>query len=216
MQYASVQTILVDFDGTISPTDVGNALFNLATGGAFQDAVAEWKAGRISSRQCLITECSLARITPQEVLAFALDQPMDPSFKTFYQQARSRDIDLRVVSDGLDVYIKAILQREGLGELRVESNKVHFLGNRMLPAFPYAGRSCGRCGNCKGGAVESVRAAGGVGFVGDGLSDRCGARSADWVFAKEGRDLIQTCEAEAIPYTAFNTFADISSALGWT
>lgn len=215
MPYAPVQTILVDFDGTISPTDVGNALFNRATGGAFLPVVEAWKAGRISSRRCLITESSLARITREEVLAFALDQPVDPDFNRFYRKAVERNIDVRVVSDGLDVYIRALLGREGLEAVRVESNRAHFVENRLLPAFPFAGRGCGRCGNCKGGAVDAARASGGVGFIGDGLSDRCGARNADWVFTKAGRDLERICREENVAHTAFQNFNDILSALEW-
>ena len=215
MEYAPVRTVLVDFDGTICPTDVGNALFNRATGGAFTDAVQLWKDGKISSRHCLIAESGLARITREEVRAFALKQPLDPHFKDFYREARDRGIAVRVVSDGLDVYIRAILEREGLEDIPVESNRAHFMGDRLLPAFPYAGRGCGRCGNCKGGAVAEARKRGGVGFIGDGLSDRCGARDADWVFAKTGRDLIETCRAEGIPHTPFESFDDVLGALEW-
>ena len=215
MSFEPVQTILVDFDGTISSVDVGNALFRLATKGEFQDAVSAWKAGDISSRECLIAECSLARISRQEVLAFALDQPMDPSFKDFLNEALDRDVHVRVVSDGLDFYIKAILKREGLGDLPVESNRALFTGDRLLPAFPFAGRGCGRCGNCKAGAVASARSQGRVGFIGDGLSDRCGAKAADWVLAKRGRDLVTICQEESIAHQGFDSFADVIMALEW-
>ncbi len=62
-------TVLVDFDGTISLTDIGNRMFHRFTAGAFQAVVDSWKRGEISSRQCMITECSLARATREEIPA---------------------------------------------------------------------------------------------------------------------------------------------------
>ncbi len=48
-------------------------------------------------------------------------------------------------------------------------------------------------------------------FIGDGLSDRCAVEAADWVFAKGA--LAMYCERQGVPYTTFETFADISLAL---
>jgi 2-hydroxy-3-keto-5-methylthiopentenyl-1-phosphate phosphatase len=47
-------------------------------------------------------------------------------------------------------------------------------------------------------------------LVGDGLSDRCGAREADHVFAR--RDLLAWCRAERIEATPFESFADVREA----
>lgn len=199
-------TVLVDFDGTASTNDVGNRLFDHITGGAWQGVVESWKQGRISSRECLIHECSLARAGREEILAFAAGQPLDPAFGAFMGEVRDRGWETRIVSDGLDLYIRAILEREGLGWIPVESNRVHVYGNRLLPSFPYAGRGCGRCGNCKGGAVAEARPFGRVVFIGDGLSDRCGAETADRVYAKAGRDLARYCRENGIIHTRFASF----------
>ena len=201
-------TVLVDFDGTISTEDVGNRLFQRITRGAWKEVVDSWKRGEVSSRLCLIHECSLARATRDEVLEFALEQPIDSGFPGFLRDVRSRGWKVRVVSDGLELYIRAILEREGLGDLPVEANLVHFAGDRLMPAFPYAGRGCGACGNCKRGAVEAARP-GPVVLLGDGLSDRCAAVSADRVFAKNGRDLAAFCRTSGIPYRGFDDFAEL-------
>ena len=49
-------------------------------------------------------------------------------------------------------------------------------------------------------------------FVGDGLSDRCGARAADAVYAKD--DLARWCAREGIAARAYATFADVARAEG--
>jgi 2,3-diketo-5-methylthio-1-phosphopentane phosphatase len=200
-------SVLVDFDGTVSVADVGNLLFRRLTGGRAGEVVDSWKRGGMGSRECLIRECALARGTREEVVRFALDQPVDSTFAPFVRRALAAGRRVRVVSDGLDVYIRAILEREGLGALPLEANRVRFAGDRLLPSFPHAGRGCGACGNCKGGAVEAVRGDGPVIFVGNGLSDRCGARAADVVFAKD--DLAGFCRNEQIRFHPFSTFDDV-------
>lgn len=200
-------TVLVDFDGTISVADVGNRLLDELTGGRAMRVVDSWKRGEMGSRECLIRECALARGTREEVRAFAARQAVDPSFASFLGRAERDGWRVRVVSDGLDAYIRVILDREGWSTLPLEANRVRFTAGRLLPSFPYAGRGCGRCGNCKGGAVAAARRYGPVVFVGNGLSDRCGAREADLVFAKD--DLARFCRRENIPFAPFRTFEDV-------
>ena len=48
-------------------------------------------------------------------------------------------------------------------------------------------------------------------FVGDGLSDRYAAASADLVFAKH--TLAAHCESAAIPYTPYDTLAAVADGL---
>lgn len=201
-------TVLLDFDGTITRADVGNRLLHRLSGGAIDRVVDSWKQGGMGSRECLIRECALARGTREDVLAFAGAQPVDPGVGPFLESARRYGWTVRVVSDGLDVYIRAILEREGW-DVPVETNRAWFAGDRILPAFPYAGRGCGRCGTCKGGAVEA--AAPPVVFVGNGLSDRCAAGVADRLYAKD--DLARHCDAAGIPYEPYTGFADIERSL---
>lgn len=193
--------------------DVGNRLFHRITRGRWAEAVEQWKRGDTSSRECLIHECSLARATREEVLRFALDQPVDPGFAPLVAWGEDHGWRVRVVSDGLAVYIRAILEREGFGRLPVESNRVHFYRDFLLPSFPFAGRGCGRCGNCKGRAVEEARPHGPVIFIGDGLSDRCGARAADVVFARAGKDLEGFCRDAGIAHIPYGSFGEILARL---
>ncbi|NNF05918.1 MAG: HAD-IB family phosphatase, partial [Candidatus Eisenbacteria bacterium] len=173
-------TFLIDFDGTVSLQDVGNGLFRTFTGGDWVQVVELWKAGEISGRECLIRECGFARATYDQVIEFADQQEIDPHFASFVQEARARGWRVRIVSDGLEVYITRILSRYGI-EVPVEANRLRVVGDRFCPIFPFAGAGCGRCGNCKQRAVEEARHMGPVVFIGDGMSDRCGAEHAEHV-----------------------------------
>jgi 2-hydroxy-3-keto-5-methylthiopentenyl-1-phosphate phosphatase len=48
-------------------------------------------------------------------------------------------------------------------------------------------------------------------LVGEGYSDRCPARFADLVFAKD--ELLSHCRTNGIPYTEYRTFSDIQAIL---
>ncbi len=53
---------------------------------------------------------------------------IDPHFKEFYAFCREHDIDVKVVSDGLDFYIDFVLKRHGLSDIPFYSNVMTFQG----------------------------------------------------------------------------------------
>ncbi len=200
-------TVVTDFDGTLTRADVGHELFLRFAGPAASEVVALWKRGEIGSRECLIRECAAARVTPEALRAFARAQPIDPGFAPFVTAARALGWRVLVASDGLDLYIRIILAAHGL-RIPMRTNRGRLVAGRIVPSFPHAGRGCGRCGNCKAGAIEDARGRGPVVFVGNGLSDRCAAGVADAVFAKD--DLATHCRDAGLPFVAYNSFSDLA------
>ncbi len=65
--------IFVDFDGTITRRDVGDSIFerflrpDLLEAGWHSRIIEEWKAGRLSSRDCLVRECENTVVTRDEL-----------------------------------------------------------------------------------------------------------------------------------------------------
>ncbi|MFQ6113854.1 MAG: MtnX-like HAD-IB family phosphatase [bacterium] len=206
--------VFCDFDGTVAKNDVGNLLFRTFSDGRCFDIVNLWRKGVISSRECLTEECRIARVTRKELEEFADAQDLDPFFKDFVYHCQRIDVDVEILSDGLDFYIERILKNHGLESLvNFRSNHLVFVNrNQIRPEFPYYERGCGRCGNCKGYHVREARTKGEqLIYVGDGLSDRCGAREADVVFAK--RDLLEFCRQNQISYFEFKDFRDVLNKL---
>lgn len=207
---------LCDFDGTVARRDVGNRFFRAFThdAGAWNALIDEWRAGRLGGREVLARECELAHVDEARARAFGRDEDIDPGFAAFVGAARARGDGVAIASDGLEFYIRAILEAHGLGHVPATANRVRFEGARLVPEFASReGEGCGRCGNCKGAVLE--RLASGYAravFVGDGLSDRCGARAAHAVYAKG--ELFDWCRAEGIPARTFATFADVARAEG--
>ena len=115
-----------------------------------------------------------------------------------------------VVSEGFDFYVADQLARAGLAGVPFTANRLRFEGRRVVPEFPWSAGGCGRCGNCKGQHVRRWRARGlRTVLVGDGLSDRCGAREADGVLARG--DLLAWCRREGLAAGPFRDFADVAA-----
>ena len=205
---------LCDFDGTVSPADIGQRfVMRFARGDRSgpEALAARWRSGQIGHRELTEGECALLRCTAAEAQEFAGGFALDPCFAPFaHAVTRGEDGDVVcVVSEGFDFYIRALLEREALGGLPVASNRVRFEDGLVIPEFPHAADSCGRCGNCKAAHVRAWRARGYRPVaIGDGYSDRCAAREADVVVARG--DLLDWCRATGRTAHAFTSFAALA------
>jgi 2-hydroxy-3-keto-5-methylthiopentenyl-1-phosphate phosphatase len=203
---------LCDFDGTISPQDIGAALVRRFSAGrdAEREALlARWFAGGMGHRELTLAECELMSVEEGEALEFARTFRLDPQFAPFVREALGRGDAVMVVSEGFDFYVRDHLARAGFPDLPWAANAVDFAGGRVTARFPFADPGCDSCGNCKAQHVRRYR---GRRFhtvlVGDGLSDRCGARAADTVLARG--DLLEWCRREGIPHVPFEHFGDVA------
>ncbi|MCD6021626.1 MAG: haloacid dehalogenase superfamily protein subfamily phosphoserine phosphatase [Actinomycetia bacterium] len=209
-----IRAVIVDFDGTACLHDVGVHLLDRFGTDASRNRElagidAAFDAGRIGLRDVLIAEAATLRADDDELIAFALAHcPLDPTFAPFVAWAENLDVPITVVSDGFGLHVNASLETAGLGHLPVVTNT----WDRGTLAFGAAHPICVGCGTCKKQAVERVREAyGPVAFVGDGVSDRFGARYADVTFAKDG--LAEHCRSASIPFLTYEDFDDVRVSL---
>lgn len=205
--------VFSDFDGTISTEDVGNRLFHYFSGGRSEEPVGQWRQGIIDSRQCLLAEAELMRdVTERELRDFIDTFSIDETFAAFVDLMRRQAVPFNVLSDGLDLYIDQLLEREGLTGLPVLANKARIEQKRLKLSFPYLEDSCGGCANCKGYHIRRLRPQGArTIYIGDGKSDLCALPEADIIFAKGY--LAEYCRSHHIEYLPFEKFSAISSAV---
>ncbi len=211
-------SVVCDFDGTVAIEDFVDRLLEKRADPAWRAVEEEWKSGRIGSRECLARQIDMVRCSPNQFARLITGMKIDPGFATFVAQCRQHLVPLRIVSDGLDVAIRAILAQHDLDGLPVFANRLEYRpGRRMRILFPEARENCiAASGMCKCAQAEAAANScngGAIGnrahtlLIGDGASDFCVARAADFVFAK-GR-LAAYCTAEKIPFAPFGDFFDV-------
>ena len=210
--------IFVDFDGTITTEDIGDAFFLRFGGEVCRDHVREYREGRISASECFRREAAaIGSLTLDEAEGFLRGKALTEGFVEFVRFCREKEIEFHVVSDGLDFYIERLFRDHGLEGVSFFSNRLelHDLGNgRYRPevVYPHAAEGCDRCACCKRNVL--LRLAGDddiIAYVGEGYSDRCAAQYADIVFARD--DLQRFCQQENISYYLYRDFFDVQSRL---
>ncbi len=211
--------IFVDFDGTITRGDVGDALFERFGGERSLRAVAAYRRGDISAVECFIEECRACGSVPaDELREFLRTREIDPTFAAFAAWCRERSFNLTILSDGMDYYIRAILERHDLAHVPFRANRLDVVPSaapgrvEFRPSFPHTDEVCDRCASCKRNHMLTAAGEGDVIiYAGEGYSDRCPVQFADLVFAKD--ELLRHCEAGSIAYYPYSSFADVRRRL---
>jgi 2,3-diketo-5-methylthio-1-phosphopentane phosphatase len=208
-----VSSVLIDFDGTATTTDVTEQLlraFGDPTWPEYDDAVDR---GDMGLREAILAQNAMLDTDRDTLTAFALEHgALDPTFEPFVRWLEANDVSVAIVSDGFAFYIEPMLGAAGLGHLTVITNEQRWRdgrpdGLRFVSAHPV----CVGCGTCKMQAVQRYRERGPVAFVGEGQTDRYGALYADVTFAK--LDLVDLCVADGVPFVPWGDFDDVRRTL---
>jgi HAD superfamily phosphoserine phosphatase-like hydrolase len=208
-------SFLIDFDGTISLTDISDAILAAhAPGTQWEERNLRYDKGLSGSRDLLAWDVTLLPDDEALLSKTATSQNLDPAFPAFVEAAQRWGAAIEVVSDGFGFYVSSALSRIGVGDLTVATADTTFGTSAGHPAisFPAGHPACFVCGTCKRERVrEHHRRGNVVVFIGDGMSDRYGAAHAEMIFAK-GR-LARLCDEEGWPYAPWQTFGEITR---WT
>jgi 2-hydroxy-3-keto-5-methylthiopentenyl-1-phosphate phosphatase len=204
--------VLTDFDGTITRTDVAEAILDEFAPPAWWDIEELHRDRQIGTRESMVRQFALLRAKQADLLKFVDEHvEMDETFRDFVAFCGGRRIRLEIVSEGLDFYVRHLMRKWGL-DLPLRTNHAVFEEGSVRIEYPWADRTCTLCGTCKLLRLFQLRTEGyRIAYVGDGHSDLCPAIEADRVFAKA--ELAQLCEQEEIAYTAFDRFADVQRNL---
>jgi 2-hydroxy-3-keto-5-methylthiopentenyl-1-phosphate phosphatase len=209
--------IFCDFDGTVCPADVGADFFRAFAGSQARGFTEELMPGNLPIQDWIRQMCeSIPSISKKEFISFIDRYSVDPHFIHFLQFVEESDAALTIVSDGLDTYIRYILSKVGLDRVIFFANRLDFVsinGNQKIAVhFPYTDAECRLCGNCKRNHMLTLSGDDDIiVYIGDGYSDHCPAKYADFVFAKG--ELIRHCQKQNITYFEFRHFGDVQCRL---
>jgi 2,3-diketo-5-methylthio-1-phosphopentane phosphatase len=207
--------LFVDFDGTITRLDVGEAIFRefgdvAETNKIVDDLIND----RITARKCWeLLFATIKKVDIERFNEFIDKMRIDPTFHQLHKYCLENEIQLFVLSDGFDYYINRIFKNENLSHIKIFANNLIINEkNEMIPSFPYFDIECQTSANCKRNHIinnssdEEYTV-----YIGDGNSDKYSTQFCDFIFAKD--DLLRYCEKERISYFPFNNFEDVITRL---
>ena len=208
-------SIVIDFDGTITTTDVGDDICDRFGPPDWRDLDAAWDRGEISLPDAQRQMWATIRVSRQAILAFvAREARLRDGFDAFLADVGGARLVL--ASGGFDLYIQPILQERLSRFDAAYFNTAEPGPGGVAVGFPHAeARGCRLCAVCKGRVCEEERQAGRrVVYIGDGVSDRCAIGVADAIWAVRGSKLAADCASRGVAHRTFDTFAEIDWRAG--
>lgn len=207
--------IFVDFDGTITLEDVGEAIFRkFGNVEKVNQIINDLLRDKISSKQCWDELCDSVIVVSKNELDEFIDLiDVDPTFISFVKFCSDNELELVVLSDGFDYYIDRLFNKAGLKGIKYYSNKLYVDENGILKAaYPYFDSDSPTSANCKRNHIINHSSDDDYTiYIGDGNSDKDAAQYCDFIFAKDG--LARFCSMERISFYPFNNFEDVKSKI---
>lgn len=211
--------LFCDFDGTLTPEDIGLELFRRYSIG--QRLEEQVRQGRLSVLDYYRQACQhlSPEMTPERIVAFARQRGLCPSVEELFHFCAQHSIGVAILSDGLDLYIEPLLAAAGLEKIPVACNRLRWICGTPRVEFPWARESCQQncpspypCAACKRAALLSwAPPEVPILFVGEGVSDFCPAFYADIVFARG--ELATWCREQRLGFIPYEDLLDVRQAL---
>jgi 2-hydroxy-3-keto-5-methylthiopentenyl-1-phosphate phosphatase len=197
-----------DFDGTITEADVSFLLLDTFAEGDWRQLLRKYKEHEISVGEFNTRAFAMVKADKQTLLG-AIEGKVKTraGFHELLDYCSRRDFRLVIVSNGLDLYIKAILGGIGLGNIEVHAaqSSFHSRGMRVQYIGP-DGRQLES--SLKEAYIKSFLGQGyRVIYVGDGDSDILAAKYAHHIFARG--ELLAYCRENNLKSKPFDSFTDV-------
>lgn len=207
------RVIFCDFDGTITKGDTVYRLLENHANLTWLAIEKQWINGQIGSKECLQRQIDCVDYISAEMLNDFIEEiEIDEHFSAFVELVQSNNIDLYIVSDGFDLLINKVLEKNNLSNIKIFSNELSLKKNRLILNFPHSSEDCDiKSGLCKCSVLKHYSEGREIIYIGDGRSDICASKSADVLFAKG--TLAKHCEVQKIDYVFFDDFKTIADEL---
>lgn len=208
----SERTLVVDFDGTVTKTDLLDTIASrFGDPVVYQEVEDGLDEGHMTLREVITREFRPVRKPLAEVIDWELENvELRPGFHELVELARERGWRLVIVSSGFHELIEPILEHEGL-DVELHANRVDPRPDGWVVDWRYD-ESCDSCGeSCKRSITRELADGGEIVYIGDGYSDRCAAEAADGVFATRG--LARYLDERGVPFEPFDDFHQVAAKL---
>ncbi len=197
-----------DFDGTITEEDISFLLLDAFAQGDWRRLLQKYKEGRISVGEFNTRAFAMVKADKDRLLeALEGSVRVRAGFDELVNYCLRQGFRLVIVSNGVDVYIKAVLKGLGLKDLEVHAAQASFHPEGMK--VQYVGPDGKRLEDgFKEAYIQSFLKLGyRVIYIGNGDSDLAPAKHAHHVFATG--DLLAYNKESNLHFGPFNDFRDV-------
>ena len=209
----AVKTLVqCDFDGTITQEDVSFMILDAFASRGWRQLLAEYREGKVPVGYFNTKAFATVKADKQTLLKFVKNRArIRAGFRELLAYCHRKGFQFVIVSNGLDFYIKAILEDIGIDDIDVFAAQTRFGSNGIDVRY------IGPEGNqLEDGFKESyLRLFQGRGYrviyAGNGISDISPARQAHWIFATG--ELLTYCKKMNLNCIPFVDLDDITKGL---
>jgi 2-hydroxy-3-keto-5-methylthiopentenyl-1-phosphate phosphatase len=197
-----------DFDGTITEEDISFFLLDAFAQGDWRRWLREYKEQRISVGEFSTRAFAMVKVDKHTLIeALKGRVKVRAGFRELVNYCLNKGLRLVIVSNGVDFYIRAVLEDMGLTDLEVHAAQASFHpeGMRVLYVGP-DGKTL-KDGFKETYAREFLKLGYKLIYIGNGDSDVAPAKHAHHLFATG--DLLAYCKENKMKAGSFETFLDV-------
>jgi HAD superfamily phosphoserine phosphatase-like hydrolase len=206
-------TILCDFDGTIIDIDIAEYALHIFGEGEWWKHDEELEEGLINLEECMQRQYETIKVPESKILTKTTEKiQIRSGFNEFVKLTKSQNIELIIVSAGLDFIIRDLLEKNGWQHIPIIAAQAKCSFNGMKLTFPKKKDSLSP--DFKVDTVKNYQSKGHtVYYIGDGLSDFSAVRVANFSFVLKDSSLALLCKQEKLNSLEYKDFNDIINIL---
>ena len=207
--------VFCDYDGTFAVQDVGSTLAMRHAGERRKELWPRLVAGEFTPWAYNMELLDGLRLPEETLDAFLKTVEPMPGAHELVAWCEAHSIPFRILSDGFDRNLDRLQELHGV-RFAYDANRLWYDHGawRLAPGAPDPTCSCGT-GVCKAGRIRELRTihpGATVVHIGNGrVSDLCGARAADVVFAKD--TLAEELESQGVEFEPFEDLHQVLDGL---
>ena len=189
--------IQCDFDGTVTQDDISFILLDAFAKGDWRMINKQHSEGKITVGQFNERAFGLVRASKKAMLDYIKDKvKVRPGFQKLVELCQQKGIRLVIVSNGLEFYIKGILEDMGLYNLEYHAAETRFHANKLKVRYIGPDGSVVDSGYKEKYVNKYLKEGYNVVYIGNGSSDLSPDRGANQIFATES--LLEHCQRSGL------------------
>ncbi|MGD9115576.1 MAG: MtnX-like HAD-IB family phosphatase [Dehalococcoidia bacterium] len=201
-----------DFDGTLTEEDVSFALLDAFAEGDWRKLFEQYRQGKMSVGDFNSKAFAMVKASREELIKVArADVKLREGLRNLVNYCQQRSFRFLIVSNGLDFYIKTILEDVGLGNIEVYAAHTEFVPGGLKVDYIGPEGTVLKKGFKEAYTKLFLTQGYQVVCIGNGPSDYSPSALAQHVFARDG--LMDVCKEKKLKCQPFEDLNDVVRGL---